>query len=132
MRIQVKDFMSKPVVATTAEDSVSDIRQSMKEKGIHAMPVVEYSNDTLMVDVAIKGIVTSSDLEKDVAETAKVADVMTASSIHVVHEDSSAQAAAKMLLKHDVRHIVVMKNGEITGMVSSQDFVKLVAENKFE
>jgi hypothetical protein len=26
----------------------------------------------------------------------------------------------------------VMKNGEITGMVSSQDFVKLVAENKFE
>ena len=52
-----------------------------------------------------------------------------ATMVHVVHKNSSAQAAAKMMLRHEVHHIVVMDDGEIIGIISSLDFVKLVAEH---
>jgi CBS domain-containing protein len=132
MRIQVKDFMSTPVTAATGEDSVLEIRELMQEKGIHAIPVVSYKNDKLKVEQTIRGIVTASDFNQGIKEDDTVEEILNASSVHVVHSDSSAQSAAKMMLRHKVHHLVVMDEGEIKGMISSLDFVKLIAEHTLE
>ena len=132
MRIQVKDFMSTPVITAVGENSVREIRALMKDKGIHAIPIISYSNDTPHVEMTIRGIVTATDISKEVNNSASVEDVMTSSSVHVVHINSSANAAAKMMLRHEVHHIVVMDDGKIKGMISSMDFVKLVAEHSLE
>lgn len=132
MRIQVKDFMSTPVVTAMADHNVLEIRTLMKEKGIHAIPIIKYSNDKLKVDMTIKGIITVSDISKEVSDYATLENIMTTTSVHVVHVDSSAKSAAKMMLKHDVHHIIAMEEGEIKGMISSLDFVKLVAEHSLE
>lgn len=129
MRIQVKDFMSTPVTTATGDDSVTETRALMKQKGIHAMPVVSYNNDKLKVEMTIRGIITATDINDNMPENATVEDVMTSTSVHVIHVDSSAQAAAKMMLRHQVHHLVVMDEGEISGMISSLDFVKLVADH---
>jgi CBS domain-containing protein len=126
MRIQVKDFMSSPVVTAVGGKRVQEIRTLMKRKGIHAIPIIEYAKQLPDVKVTIRGIVTSSDLNDDVDANTRVEELMT-SNVHIVHQNSSAQAAAKMMLKHQVHHIVVMDEGKITGMISSLDFVKLVA-----
>lgn len=128
MRVQVKDFMSTPVISAMTEDSAKDIRELMKDKKIHAIPILSYTNDKLKVEQTIRGIITTTDLSKDVHDDTKVGDIMTASNVQVVHVDSSAQSAAKMMLRNNVHHIVVMDEGEIKGMISSLDFVKLVAE----
>ncbi len=130
MRIQVKDFMSAPVTTATGEHSVLEIRTLMKEKEINAIPIISYSNDKLKVKMTIQGIITATDISKEVNGDATVADVMTSSNVHVIHIDSSAQAAAKMMLRHKVHHIVAMDEGKIKGMISSLDFVKLVAEHE--
>lgn len=132
MRIQVKDFMSSPVTTATGENSVQEVRTLMKEKGIHAIPIVSYSKDTTGVKMVIRGIVTATDINKEVHNNAIMENVMTSSSVHVVHIDSSAQSAAKMMLRHKVHHIVAMYEGKIKGMISSLDFVKLVAEHSLE
>ena len=129
MSIQVKDFMSTPITTATGENSVLEIRELMKEKGIHAIPIVSYTNDKLKVEMTIRGIITATDINKKVSENATVEDVMNSSSVHVIHVDSGAQSAAKMMLRHHVHHLVVMDEGEILGMISSLDFVKLVAEH---
>ena len=129
MRIQVKDFMSAPVTTAMEEDNVMEIRNLMKEKGIHAIPIVSCFNDTLKVEMTIQGIVTATDINKKVSEDTTVGEIMTSSNIHIVHQDSSAKAASKMMLRHKVHHIIVMHEGEIKGMISSLDFVKLVAEH---
>jgi len=129
MRIQVKDFMSAPVTTAMGEHSVLEIRTLMKENGIHAIPIISYSNDTLKVDMTIQGIITATDISEEVNDDATVEDIMTSSIVHVVHVDASVQAAAKMMLRHKVHHIVVMDEGKIKGMISSLDFVKLVAEH---
>jgi len=132
MRIQVKDFMSTQVVTAMGEDSVEDIRRLMKENEIHAIPIISYTNDTLKVDMTIRGIVTATDLSKDMDENTRVADVMTSSNVYIVHIDSGVQSAAKLMLRHKVHHIVVMDEGLINGMISSLDFVKLLAEHALE
>lgn len=129
MRIQVKDFMSAPVTTAMEDQSVLEIRMLMKEKGIHAIPIISCSNDTLKVEKTIQGIITATDISNEVNEETIVADIMTASNIHLVHPDSSAKSAAKMMLRHSVHHMIVMQEGEIRGMISSLDFAKLVAEH---
>ena len=132
MRIQVKDFMSAPVTTAMADQNVLDIRMLMNEKGIHAIPIVSCSNDTLKVEMTIQGIITATDINKEVSEDTTIGDIMTSSHIHLVHPDSSAKAAAKMMLRHNVHHIIVMYEGEIKGMISSLDFTKLVAEHSLD
>ncbi|WP_417213022.1 cyclic nucleotide-binding/CBS domain-containing protein [Bizionia sp.] len=132
MKIQVKDFMSAPVITAKGENSVIEVRALMKDKGINAIPIISYSKDILDTEMIIRGIVTTTDMNKDVQESTTVEDVMTSFRVHVVHMNSSANAAAKMMLRHDVHHMVVMDEGNIVGMISSLDFVKLVAEYSLE
>jgi len=132
MRIQVKDFMSAPVTVAMMDENILEIRTLMKEKGIHAIPIVSCTNDTLKVEETIKGIITSTDICEVVSDDALIEDVMTSSIVHVVHVDSSAKSAAKTMLNKNVHHMVVMDDGEIKGIISSLDFVKLVAEHSLE
>jgi CBS domain-containing protein len=128
MSLQVKDFMSSPVTTAMGDETILEIRTLMNEKGIHAIPIISYSNDTIKVETTIQGIITATDISKEVSDDANIEDVMTKTTVHVVHTDSSAQAAAKMMLKHKVHHMVVMDEGKVKGIISSLDFVKLVAE----
>lgn len=132
MRIQVKDFMSAPVTVAMMDENILEIRTLMKEKGIHAIPIVSCTNDTIKAEETIKGIITSTDICEEVSDDASIEDVMTSSIVHVVHVDSSAKSAAKTMLNKNVHHMVAMDDGEIKGIVSSLDFVKLVAEHSLE
>ena len=132
MRIQVKDFMSTPVITAIGENSVQEIRTLMEGQGTHAIPIISNPMNTPQSEITIRGIITATDISKEVDSNAKVEDIMTSSSVHVVHVDSSAQAAAKMMLRHKVHHMVVMDDGKIKGMISSLDFVKLVAEHSLD
>jgi predicted transcriptional regulator len=132
MRIQVKDFMSTPVTVAMMDENILEIRTLMKEKGIHAIPIVSCTNDTIKAEKTIKGIITSTDICEEISDDALIEDVMTSSIVHVVHLESSAKSAAKTMLNKNVHHMVVMDDGEIKGMVSSLDFVKLVAEHSLE
>jgi len=101
----------------------------MKEKAIHAIPIITYSKDSPHVEMTIRGIITATDISKNVSESDTVNDIIPASIVHVVHTNSSTQAAAKMMLRHKVHHMIVMDDGKIVGMISALDFVNLVAEH---
>ena len=132
MGIQVKDFMSTPVATAIGQNSVKEARALMAENGINALPVISNAEDKSPNEMTIRGIITATDISKEVVENATVEEVMTSSSVHVVHVASSAKAAAKMMLKHKVHHLVAMEDGEIKGMLSSLDFVKLAAAHSME
>ena len=131
MRIQVKDFMSSPVKTCVATTSIAELRSLMDRQNIHAIPVVEYTKKLPKSEAKILGIVSISDLGKKLGKKTPASDVMS-TMVHVVHKNSSAQAAAKMMLRHGVHHIIVMDDGEIIGILSSLDFVKLVSEHILE
>lgn len=131
MRVQVKNFMSAPVTTAMAENTVKEVRDLMKKNGIHSIPIIQYVKQLPNAEVTIQGIITASDVDSDVDDKVLVSDVMS-TNVHVIHKDSSAKAAANMMLKHKVHHLVVMEDGGIIGMISSMDFVGLVAEHTLD
>jgi CBS domain-containing protein len=124
--------MSSPVTVSVGDTSVGEIRSLMSQKKIHAIPIVEYDKKFPKIETKILGIITVSDLSQKISNKTAIKEVMTSSLVHIVHKNSSAKAAANMMLKHKVHHIVVMDDGEIIGIISSLDFVKLVADHSLE
>lgn len=124
MSTQVKAFMTSPVFSCALPTDVGSIRDLMLQKGCHAIPLVEIGENK---EVTIKGIVTSDDLLGVYDDTVDIQQVMT-SKVHVVSQNSNAQSAAKMMLRHNCHHLLVMEEGEIVGIISSIDFTHLVAE----
>ena len=129
MRIQVKDFMSAPVKTAVPGNTVSEIRDIMNKYDIHCVPIVEYEKQLPDPNVTIKGIVTSSDVLNNKDGNVKASDLTELRKVHIINKNSSAHAAAEMMLRHEVHHLIVMDEGEIIGVISSLDFVKLVANH---
>ncbi len=128
MRIQVKDFMSSPVTTAVGKTSIKEIRTLMKRHNIHAIPIIRYSKQLPEVEVVIRGIISTTDLCTQIDDKTYVEEIMT-NKVHIIHKDSNAHSAANMMLKHNVHHLVLMDEGKIIGMISSLDFVKLVADH---
>ncbi len=125
MRIQVKDFMTTSVLTAAGNTTVGEIRTLMRREGIHAIPIVEAIPLGAM---NIRGIVTATDLCHELNDYQTVEQILKPGRVHVIPTNTSAQCAAKNMLKHKVHHLVVMDDGKIVGMISSQDFVELIAE----
>lgn len=124
MSTQVKTFMTSPVASYALPTDVGTIRDLMLQKECHAIPLVEIGENK---EIILKGIVTSDDLLGVYDDTVDIKQVMT-QKVHVISPNSNAQSAAKMMLRHNCHHLLVMDEGEIAGIISSIDFARLVAD----
>jgi len=116
----VSDIMISPVVVTQKNKSIKHVKGLFEKKKIHSIPV-------LSTDGEIEGIITASDVALETDDNLLVANIMSTKT-HVVGIKSGVQDAAKMMEKHQVHHLVVMDDGQVVGILSSMDFVKLVAK----
>ena len=119
----IEDFMSAPVTTCTVEANVGRVRDIMKLKEFSALPVVEIAADRL----EIKGIVTYRDIAGVYDDNVSVQQVMT-QRVRVVPPGTSAEECARIMHEARIHHLVVIQEARIVGMVSSADFVKLVAK----
>lgn len=117
--MNVAEIMISPVIVTQKNKSLNHVNDLFDRKNIHAIPVLSMSGE-------IEGIITASDVANESDHNKIVADVMTTQT-HVVSKNSGVQDAAKMMKKHNVHHLVVMDEGQVIGIISSMDFVKIIA-----
>jgi len=118
--MNVSDIMISPVVVSQNNKSLKHVRDLIERKKINAIPVLSMEGE-------IEGIITASDIAQESDHTKTVSEVMTTKS-YVISKNSGVQDAAKMMRKHDVHHLVVMDEGQVIGILSAMDFVKLVAK----
>jgi CBS domain-containing protein len=118
--MRVEEIMSTPVVFTQKTVKVAHLKDMLTRKKINAVPVIED-------DGTISGIVSSSDLIAYHDETLLVADVMS-KRVHIGVKHNRVKDAAKTMIKHGVHHLVVMDDGDVVGMLSSMDIIKVYAE----
>jgi len=119
--MKVSDIMISPVVVTQKNKTVKHVRELLERKKINAIPVLSMEGE-------IEGIVTVSDIASEANNEKFVEDIMTKKT-YVVSVNSGLIDAAKMMEKHQVHHLVVMDNGQVVGIISSMDFVKLYVES---
>jgi len=126
MEFKVKHLMKSPIVTTLKTSTINYVRELMERKRIQAVPVVE-SRDHLEVI----GIITASDLRGISDGTAIVADYMS-SDVYSVQVEVDAEIAARIMLEEMVHHLLVKEGDKVVGILSSLDFVRLVAEKNFQ
>ena len=132
MTAVAKILQSKPdatvhTIAPTA--SVFDALQLMANKGIGALIVTEGAD--------IVGIFTERDYARKIAlmgrtsVVTQVKDVMT-SAVMFVRPDQTSEQCMQLMSNNRLRHLPVVDDGKLVGMISIGDLVKdIISEQKF-
>ncbi|MWV14454.1 CBS domain-containing protein [Pseudomonas sp. L-22-4S-12] len=124
MKSVAEILRSKPhalVYSVAPDDSVLAAMQLMAEKGIGALVVLENGR--------LAGIVSERDYARKVALlersafSAKVREIMTADVITVGPRHTTQQCMQLMTDRH-LRHLPVLAEGELIGLLSIGDLVK--------
>jgi len=116
----VADIMSRPVGTATADESVGAAADRMREQRVGSVVVVDGERPV--------GILTERDLVRLAAARATGSDLvgqwMTADPDSVA-PDVEATAAFTSLAEHGYRHIPVVDDGKLVGIVSMRDLMRI-------
>ena len=118
--MQVRDGMTEISVTVGPTHTLRDAARRMVERGTGAAIVEDAESPTF-------GIVTERDLLNSIGageypDTALVADHMTESVI-VAAPDWSLERAAAEMSRRGVRHLVVVEDAQVIGILSMRDIV---------
>jgi CBS domain-containing protein len=132
MKSAAQILKSKPeqaVQTLTPGTSVLDAVKLMAENNIGALLVME--------GVKIVGIITERDYARKIvlmgrsSKDTPVRDIMT-SPVLYVRPDQTNEECMALMTDHRVRHLPVVDNGKLIGLISIGDLVKdIISEQKF-
>jgi CBS domain-containing protein len=113
---------------TVAPDaSVYDAIALMAERGIGALPVVE--------DGRLAGILSERDYARKVilkgrsSKETRVSEIMT-SEVVTVAPDQTIDRCMQLMTERRIRHLPVVEDGRLTGMLSIGDVVKYIISDR--
>jgi CBS domain-containing protein len=116
----LKSKRDQTVYSIESTMSVFDAVSRMAERNIGALMVMEGEQ--------IVGIITERDyalkivLKARTSRETPVRDIMTASVIHV-HRDQTSEDCMRLMGANRMRHLPVMEDGKLIGMISIRDLV---------
>jgi CBS domain-containing protein len=117
----------RQVYATPPSTSVRDAVRQMNESGVGALLVVERGQPV--------GIFTERDVLRRIVDarrdpnTTRVSEVMT-SDLIVVEPTTKVEAAMAMMTQKRCRHLPVMENGQVAGIISIGDLIRWASRNQ--
>jgi tRNA nucleotidyltransferase (CCA-adding enzyme) len=113
--VQVSDLMSYPVFSVTSDMSMSSVADFIEEKGCTGLPVVD--------DERLVGVISRRDFKKIKKSSqlkSPVKAFMSTKNI-TIEPDRSPMEAARIMVKHDIGRLPVVKDGRIIGIMSRSD-----------
>jgi len=118
----LRDLSRDPVISCSADTGIGDALRSMEASRIGAMPVIDGEGRPV-------GIFTRQDVIGRVvlagrALTAPIRDVMS-SPVLTLPGEATAGDAALLLARKGVRHVVIVGEGRLQGIVSERDLFAL-------
>lgn len=123
----ILQYKSQSIYSVEPETSVLDALQIMMDKNISALLVMEGSE--------LKGIFTERDYARKIilqgksSKETKIKEVMTAS-LEVINLNSSIDHCMQIMTDKHIRHLPIIDNGKVAGMISIGDLVKFVIEDQ--
>lgn len=124
--MQVRDGMSEVVLTVGPGHSLRDAAALMARRGVGAAVVAD-------PEAPGHGIFTERDLLDSIGagqdpESERVGDHLTASLVYAA-PDWSLEEAAVAMIRGGFRHLVVLEQGEVAGVVSMRDIVRCWTED---
>ncbi|HKC76759.1 MAG TPA: CBS domain-containing protein [Gaiellaceae bacterium] len=111
----VAEVMNANVLSVDPTASIGEAAEKMMDAGVGAVVVME---DT----VRLVGIVTERDILRAVAQRARAAEARVrqwmTEGVITIDPDTTVEEAATMMFEKNFRHLPVMKDGRLLGIVS--------------
>ncbi len=120
--MEVREGMSSVILAVGPDHTLRDAATKMTEKGTGAALVFDEESPAPRI-ITERDVLTAVGQGKD-PDTAKVADHMSDSVISAP-PDWSLERAAEEMVKLGIRHLVVVDQGELVGVLSMRDIVRV-------
>ena len=120
--MEVRDGMSSVVLTVGPGHTLRDAAKRMTDKGVGAAVVIDDEAQGPRV-VSERDILNSLGRGED-PDTERVGDHMSDTVITAAPDWSLERAAAEMAHRH-VRHLVVVERGELAGVLSIRDIVRV-------
>lgn len=125
----VLDLKGREVYSVHPDATVFAALKSMADKNVGAMAVVE--------DGKLVGLITERHYAREIvlkgrtSPTTRVRDVMS-KRVEVAYPDQTVEECMAIMTRRAVRHLPVIENGELVGIVSIGDMVKsVIGDQKF-
>ena len=112
----------RDVATISQERSVSDALQVLKERGIGAL-IVTGATPPLVGIFSERDVVRALATRGEAALQMKVAELMS-SEVTTCDEDTTAIQLMGMMTEHHIRHVPVVHDATLIGMISIGDVVK--------
>jgi CBS domain-containing protein len=120
-----RDHMSRDLLTVSPGEPLQEVAQRMVDRDVGAVLVMEGSD--------LAGILTERDVLRAVAdgideEATLVRDRMTPHP-ETLDADDTTEHAAVLMIHGGFRHLPVMEQGEVVGVLSIRDLVRVVLED---
>ena len=123
--MQVRDGMSRDVLTIGPDHTLRDAAGAMARRRVGAAIVLDSDGHG-------PGILTERDVLDAVAAGQDAAtervDAHVTRDVVVAAPEWSLEQAASTMLRHGFRHLVVVENGEVVGVLSMRDIVRCWSE----
>lgn len=127
METQVKSIFSKDLVTVRASDTLHEAERLMSNYSIRHLPVVD-ANDTLV------GILSKSDFialkHMDYGLKNLTVRTMMSSPVKTFPSSAKVRAVAQLFINKKISCALVAEGGEIVGIVTSEDLIKMLANKE--
>jgi two-component system chemotaxis response regulator CheY len=123
---RVKHAMTANVTSVRADLLARDAARLLLERQISGLPVVDAANHVV-------GILTELELVRLLFSpeigSVTVGDVMS-TNVVFVNEETLLTDAAQFIVEHKMRHLPVVRGGELVGVVARRDLIRFALENR--
>ncbi len=123
---KVKDFLREKLETLVSSSSAHQAAKKLRNSSSSSMLIVDSSGDSI-------GIITERDLVRKVCAIHQrssqiiVKNIMS-SPIFTVDLNASLQDAANEMIKHKIRHLLVLDMGRPCGIISVNDFASYLKQ----
>ncbi len=129
-----RDLMETEVVAALEDESASDLTDRFAQAHVHGAPVIDRQGRLVgmvsLEDILIGGMSGSADAGPgDAASSPEVREIMTSPAISA-DEETPVEDLCRMMWRFRIHHIPIVDGDRVSGMVSSLDVCRAVAERK--
>ena len=121
---KISEIMSRNPVCVKAPGTRKDVLRTLVKHNITGVPVINKENKLI-------GIISRRDIFENPDEE-QIALLMRRD-VPTVREDEEVDEAARIMLKYGRRHLVVVnEDNNVVGVVTPQDFLKIVEKRKID
>lgn len=127
--LRIKDVMAQPVISVAPNSLIEDALDLMLTNSISGLPVVD-ENKRLVGLISEFDILMLLDEDPDEFRLIEpVVNLMTAE-VDTIDEEQPLQTAAKLFWEGSLRRLPVLREGELVGMVSRRDVVRVIRQER--